>query len=311
MTDQSHEESIPGAQQILAALDRTGFILEYRLHQALKKLEFNSFLNHAFEDPDTGKSREIDVIASANNFVELPGGSKIIIDATIIAECKNYVDPLVVIGSNEGFGFQHAHPIITFDPLRIEFAKRRPRSHDELSRQLSLWNLPSHSTKGFIGSQLIKMHRKGGTWLASNDSVYDSIVYPLAKAVHAEETEARGSASDTWSLPTFAYHFPVLVTAGKVFAVDVVEDEAPSVNPVIWAPLVRHFSDRAFMMDVVTFDGIEGYVNERIFPLLDEVERILEDNLNFFNPEWLRQEYGKSSDPDFVKWLEDYRSSSE
>ena len=130
------------------------------------------------------------MIASATTVIETSDDdSKIIIDTTIVAECKNYSDPLIVIGRSEGRNFHHARPIITFDPLLIEFPNRHPEAKGGLDRVLSLWSLPSHNTKGFVGSQLIKMHRQGGSWQATNDSIYDAIIYPLFKAVKAEEAE--------------------------------------------------------------------------------------------------------------------------
>nr|BFE76700.1 hypothetical protein GCM10020092_100010 [Actinoplanes digitatis] len=36
---------------------------------------------------------------------------------------------------------------------------------------------------GFVGNQLIRMNLQGGRWRATNDGVFDSIIYPLAKAI--------------------------------------------------------------------------------------------------------------------------------
>jgi hypothetical protein len=188
VSDQNPPASLPAPQQILAALDRTGFILEYRLLQSFEKLGFTSFLNHPFIDPETKTSREIDVIASASSAIEtLAEDYRITIDTTIVAECKNYADPLIVIGRDEETSFHHAHPIITFDPLLFPFPDRSPEAKGALDQALSLWSLPSHNTKGFVGSQLIKMHRKNGAWQATNELVYDAIIYPLFKAVKAKK----------------------------------------------------------------------------------------------------------------------------
>ena len=313
MNDQNPQASLPTPHQILAALDRTGFILEYRLHQALEKLGFTSFLNHPFVDSDTGKSREIDVIASVSTAIETSDdNTKIIIDTTIVAECKNYSDPLIVIGRSEEASFYRARPIITFDPLLIEFPNRHPETKGELDRVLSLRSLPSHNTKGFIGSQLIRMHRQGGSWQATNDSIYDAIIYPLSKAVKAEEAETlQNIEEEAWILPSFIYYIPILVTAGTIFTVDVIEDQTPAVAPVSWAPLIRQFSEGPFLMDIVAYGAIEKYVEERVYPIHDDIEQALRKKLDLFNPEWLRRQYGEPDDPKFIAWLGEFKSHSD
>jgi len=307
--------SLPTPEQILSALDRTGFVLEYRVAQRLQGLGFDVILNDAFTDPDTGKSREIDVVASVTKNIHRDNLAKIIIDATLIIECKNYTDPVVVIGRGNDTRFHNDNdkPVITFDPLSFEFANRSPKDYGGLYVRLGIWKLPSHSTKGFIGRQLIKMRRHDGRWQATNDSIYDSIIYPLAKATESERTEVANSASDDvpqpWYLPTFTYTFPILVTAGNIFTVDVIPGGAPVVAEAQWVPLVRHFSKSSFMMDVVSFNCLATYVQQRVFPRLKEANETLASHIEMFDPEWLKQQYGESSDPVFMEWLEDFRSS--
>jgi len=152
------------------------------------------------------------------------------------------------------------------------------------------------------------MRRQGGKWQATNDSIYDSIVYPLAKAVQNARTEIgvrEGKDAPDWYLPTFTYIFPVLVTAGNIFTVEVVPDDAPIVTKADWVPLVRYFSDSAFLMDVVSFDSIGIYLQTRVFSLLNEASEALRSHIQFFDPKWLNQQYGESSDPEFLSWLQD------
>ena len=310
--DDARPPALPTPEQILSALDRTGFVLEYRVAQKLRGLDFETFLNHVFIDPETGKSREIDVIASATENIS-DAGIKVLADATLIIECKNYNDPLIVIGEN-GRNFYNRDPIISFDPLLIEFANRHIKERgSDLVADLEMWRLPSHSTKGFIGSQLVKMSRKSGNWQAANEAVYDSIIYPLAKAADYEGAEVKALVDEDdkpWSRPALMYIFPVLVTAGSIFAVDVVPHGAPKVTSVQWVPLVRYFGKGGFLMDVVSFDHIEKYVEQRIFPTLNDARQTLASHMQIFNPEWLQHQYGESSDPVFMAWLEDFRSSS-
>ena len=105
-------------------------------------------------------------------------------------------------------------------------------------------------------------------------------------------------------MPSFIYCIPVLVTAGSIFTVDVIEDQTPAVAPVSWAPLIRQFSEGPFLMDVVTYDAIEEYVEKRVYPIHDDIEQALRAKINLFNPEWLRREYGEPADPKLIASLE-------
>jgi hypothetical protein len=312
MADERQSSNLPTTDQIIAALDRTGFILEHRVYRTLRSLGFDSFLNDPFNDPETGKSREIDVVAIASRAIPSRGNTKLMIGAILMVECKNYADPLAIVGHDMGYSLQHAQPVMAFDPLAFKFASCDPDKHYSLDGKLKLWKRASHNTEGFIGTQLIRMHRQGGKWQATNDSVYDSIVFPLAKAVEAEEAAILEKNPDDqpWILPSINYCLPVLVTSGSIFAIDMTESEAPNVSLTPWAPLVRNFSNRSFMMDVVTYDAMEEYVKGRIFPLIDDVSKIVKSSLKLFDPVWLEKEYGGSADSDFNAWLEYFRSKN-
>jgi hypothetical protein len=119
--------SLPTADQILSALDQTGFVLEYRVAQALQKLGFYTYLNQPFTDPQSGKSREIDVLAETYNNVREDDLHKALINATLVVECKNYQDPLLTIGQGNQSMFHNDKPLITFDPLEFDFTNARRR----------------------------------------------------------------------------------------------------------------------------------------------------------------------------------------
>jgi hypothetical protein len=312
MSDEASD--LPTVDQILSALENTGFLLEYRVAQKLQELKFYAYLNHPFVDPESKKTREIDVLAEIYNNVREGGFPKVMVHASLIVECKNYRDPLLVIGQEDQKIYHNDQPIITFDPLQYSFARKHTGNSAGIRFELRLGDLPSNCTQGFIASQLIKMNRNHGSWQASNDSIYDSIVYPLAKASQNETAEIANVGDDDpdakpWHLPSFEYIFPILVTSAKIFAVDVVPNGTPTVRQVKWTPLVRYFSDGAFLMDVVSFDSLAEYVHSRVTPALEETKRAIASKIQFFNPEWLQEQYGESSSSEFGEWLDDSRSS--
>jgi hypothetical protein len=300
----------PSAEQILAALENTGFLLEYRVAQKLQELGFYAYMNHPFVDPDSGKTREIDVLAEIYDNIKNGDLAEILVHASLLVECKNYKDPLLLIGEPATTIFHNEKPIITFDPLQFDFPRRPGSSQLGIRFELRLGDLPSYCTQGFIGSQLLKMHRNRGVWQASNDAVYDSIVYPLAKADEYEKAWRGGEDLDEkpWDLPAFTSNFAVLVTSSDLFAVEMFPNRTPEVRQVGWAPLVRYFSESTFVVDVVTFSSLEEYVQSRIVPTLQETKDAIVNKMQFFNPEWLQNEFGEAPESEFGEWLHSFRA---
>jgi hypothetical protein len=168
----------------------------------------------------------------------------------------------------------------------------------------------------FIGSQLIRMNRNQGKWQANNNSVYDSIIYPLAKAVNQERAEIREGAFGSGDqdeamqrlMPTFYYIFPMLVTSAPVYTVDVTSEKTPLVTRAPWAPLTRHFKDGLFMMDVVDFNHLDTYLKERIFPSIEDARKAISEHAGVFDPEWLVAQFGQPSDATFNKWMSEFKA---
>ena len=312
MVNDGSAKGRPTPDEILAALDRTGFIFEYRVAQELRQVGLEAFLNFPFTDPDTGKSREIDIIAHLDDSVTAKGFS-VRVAAILVIECKNYEDPLIVVGEEQDTVYR-SDPVVTFDPLQLDFPKLSNR-YPSLLFNLKLWKRPSHSTKGFVGTQLIKMRRQSGRWQATNDSIYDSIVHPLFKATKEERSTIEANERDNPEdeierrlAPTLYYLIPALVTSGDVYTVDVTSNTTPTVAQAAWAPLTRHFDDGLFQMDVVGFSHIEKYLKERVIPVLEDAKKVMRSHMQWFNPEWLQGRYGTPSDVKFYQWLTEYNT---
>jgi hypothetical protein len=87
----------------------------------------------------------------------------------------------------------------------------------------------------FTGRQLLRLARQNKVWKADNNAIYDSILYPLAKAwsytidqvqKDKQEDEERHGI-ERWRFPWLYYFFPIVVTSGQLFVVDV-SDGNPS-----------------------------------------------------------------------------------
>ena len=231
----------PTADDIKDALNRTGFLLEYHVAQILRRREFSVNISRAYPDPETGKSREIDVFADIERDAKRQPVD-ITISAELIIECKNSSGPFVLVGDHgEDFVGMDDNVILSFDPLRLNFPKAM---HKAVEYDLHLDALPGAPVKDdFTGYQLLRINRQNGAWKADNNAVYDSILYPLAKAlfhrvdVNNEDDE---NVELQWRYPFLTYLFPIIVTSGQVFTVDVTSGE-PEVSEVKWARVKRSF----------------------------------------------------------------------
>jgi hypothetical protein len=313
MTEEVKEQN-PTSTEIIAALERTGFLLEQRAAQKFQAAGFAVSVNSAFPDSDTGKSREIDILAG---LYDSPDDAEVGSSASVIMECKNYAVPLIVIGKRRTrWAGTSQSPHLSFDPFTLGFPDQEFRSaSSELFRDRPI---DRTRNKEFIGSQLVRLDRHKGGWSADNSSIYDSILYPLVKAyryqidvVDSNERAKQDHNVESWEFPMLSYYLPGLLTAGDVYAVEVDRDDEPSVSQVKWAPLERVFNSRdlraTLRADIVGFAHLDEYI-EHVATMVHEARDILTANKNLFDPEWLLSNLGEPAHlDDFNAWLNYFR----
>ena len=296
----------PSDIEIMTALERTGFLLEQRVAKCLRDYAFETDIGKAYPDPDTGASREFDVYAVRDEDFEV-GKMSPLISVSLVVECKNTPNPFVVIGEKVADYWFTDPVLLSFDPIPYLYPDAQVSS---LGGQLRGPRPPAEDS--FMGSQLLRMSRKNGNWQADNNAVYDSILYPLAKAVDYEWksiTEIDLEAKNTpWIVPTpyVAYLIPVIVTSGPVYTVDACGDEA-EVSKVKWTRLRREFRTKGgsshLAADLVSFDWLAEYIEKRPLEVLTRARSVLTENARLYEPEWLLAEYGPPGKLDaFRKW---------
>jgi hypothetical protein len=331
---ESSSGQVPTTEEIVSALSRTGFILEYRVAQALRRLGYDASVSYAYPDPESGKSREIDVFATIDHDITRPP-VEIVLTGELIIECKNSFNPFVLVGERgQDRSYYDDSVMLSFDPLYLEFPGAKP--HNSIRANLKLARLPgSAGLEEFVGYQLIRMNQQNNIWRADNTGIYDSILYPLAKAwryrIRANTVEPQESAEEDegdeieeaeaeyeeeeeeeersfpdWDFLSLSYFFPIIVTAGPVFTVDVTGQE-PEVNEVKWARLKRTFSSKEMSTDLradlVAFRHFESYLEARVNKVLASAENVLATNIHFFDPEWLVSNLGE---PKYKRYFDDW-----
>ena len=309
----------PTPEDIETALNKTGFLLEHRVAQSLRKRQsFYVNIAHAYPDPESGKSREIDVLAAVDHDVTREPDVKIMINAELIIECKNSSGPFVLIGDHgEDFPWLNESVALSFDPLQLNFPKAADAT---VESNLKLDRVPGMATVDeFTGYQLLRLNRQNSVWKADNNAVYDSILYPLAKAwqhqlkLNEEELQEEIKESETgdWKYPSLTYMFPIIVTSGQIFVVDVTSGQ-PEINEAKWAKIKRTFKSKELSCDlradVVSFQHWEEYLDARIVKVVKSAHDVLAKNTHFFDPEWLSANLGEPEYSEyFHEWLNHVR----
>jgi len=307
----------PAPEQIIEALERTGFILEYKVAQILRSKKMTAYINYAYPDPETGKSREIDVLGSLEEDIKRPPVN-INLAVDLIIECKSSPNPFVLVGERRQEGLANSDfVVLSFDPYSLNFKDKKNRS---IKYELDLTSLPGSWQSGdYVGYQLIRMHQQSGNWKADNDGVYDSILYPMLKAWKYQITQLEKDEDHdeerypSWQTVYLDYLFPIVVVAGPVFTVDVTTNPA-EVKEVGWSTLKRTFHSEEsrdnLRVDVVSFDHLENYLDSRILKIAENAANTLRNNIHLFDVEWLTANLGEPENADYHKfWLNGVRAN--
>jgi hypothetical protein len=305
----------PAPSDVISALNRTGFLLEYQVAQVLRERGFTTYLNYPYPDPETGKSREMDVRAGMECHVKRQP-VEVYVSVDLVIECKNTPNPFVLIGER-GPHVQEFNEriLVSFDPLKLNFPDH---PYEAVRFTMKLDDLPGMLTEeDFAGRQLLRMNRVNGNWRADNNEVYDSVLYPLLKmSQHLTRRFFEDEDEDTiadWEYPNITFILPIIVTSGPVLTVTIT-DNGPLVDEVGWAALGRTFhSGRGFQrlrVDVVSFKHFDEYLRSRMIRVFESAQATIRSNIHLYDPEWLLANRGEPEDIDFFNsWLSSTRES--
>lgn len=240
----------PNKDEILDAIQQSGYLMEQEVATILEVLGFHVQTNWAFEDIEEGKSREIDVYA----FKQVFNTESLCINVILLCECKNNTHPFVFIGRNKGVVDRR------YGPMEYKFLKQEYTILSERDGLITERRVPAFWHLGFDrhhyyfqqttkAVQFCKIVRKGKSWVAQHGGIYDSLFYPLAKAVVSLRNEYKRYSS------TIALLFPIVVLNGNMYYVDSVAEnpEPVDVSHVTFVRELRADKVRGhFMLDVVT-----------------------------------------------------------
>jgi len=252
-------------EEMRDALSRSGYLLETRVDTLLKRRGFFAEPNTAYEDPETGKSRELDVHAiSAMNC----GRDRFdFLFRILIIECVNNPQPLVFFTKPPVAPVLHRDAIaLSGLPLKVWPEKGKWTQSVDLHRYLKMeeWH---HYCRGRTASQYCSFTRKGGgqssDWMALHEGSHFDTIKKLCDATHYfQEEHAHSWVWGVHEPVNLQIYYPILVVQGELL-------ELRSGRPAGAVSSVGHVQYR----QAVSARGSQRYhqidvVQERVLPKL-------------------------------------------
>lgn len=298
----------PSESEVLDAVEKAGWLLEQQAVRVLERRGFNPRPSWAFKDPDEPtSSREIDVWSYRRYFND--SDSKVTVAASILVECKQSEMPYCAIGHHLPEWRQKGNPNEHTLPVEFLPADFDPTDASVL-RYGYLWDVTGfrdatleHGQTNFRATQLTRLDHNGKKWSATNAGIFNSLVYPLAKAIHASKRGDRPQHS--WPLPNSPYfmkerqnrwsryvlRFPVVLISSPLYVIDASGDTT-AFSHEKWVRVQRHLESESvnglFEFDVVNKDAFIEYIEGVVEGLTLHVASAVEANpLRYTGEQWI------------------------
>ncbi|GHG08871.1 MULTISPECIES: hypothetical protein [Amycolatopsis] len=253
-------------EQILEALNSSGFIFEQRVSKRLEECGISNRTGVSYLDPDEGKSREIDIVGSFGIALDSAEGLTHI-DLDLIIECKSTMQPHVVFVRPWGPGDMAPPFEVNFEKIDEATSKsaKKKKYSDSSVRPfhgswmsfglLSAW-LPCRLDQIQRGVQLVRVERAAKKFVARN-ALFEMCMPPV-KAMLDRRSRASGDA----------IYFPACVVAGPIYTTSIKGPDEPILNKTkfccvqfenssSWAA----DSNGIHTVDLVSYDHIAEWVD--------------------------------------------------
>lgn len=263
-----------GNNEIIEALQRSGYLLESEVAKFLSQASFFVESNQVILDPITGKNREIDLIAEYYDWDNPIGKSKSCAKMRFVFEIKNNNTPFVLLTE-----YQFTPTIEDIDGLKEQMTIPEGIQYDSFE---SYYQELIHRQKFSIFTQYCSFQRKKEKSKELMAIHPDNVASGLDKIVQycevkLEEKEIIEEADG------YFRHFiniPVLLIAEDLFELHLTEDNQPTLKKVDSSMLISNYHNEnreptmAFVF-VVTKKGLKGFL-EYMLKLEKKVQTNLE-----------------------------------
>jgi hypothetical protein len=205
-------------KQMKDAIQKSGYLLEQRVEPILVEQGYYVQTNSVFPDPETGKSREIDISALSAIHVFKNGYNYIF--PALICECENNSQPIVFFTKESPVSFLH-HQEVKVSGIPVKFLKG-----DEFISlsEFTAMEKFHHYCKGPIATQYctFQLKKDKSSWIAIHNEEQHATFDSLIKALEYEIDKHFAG----WALPDEAkeeevniqIYFPLVILQGDLYS---------------------------------------------------------------------------------------------
>ncbi len=250
------------------AIKRSGYLIEQRIEKIILKEGFYVETNPVFPDPDTGKSREIDISAiSAKRLYKKP---LIYIFPKLLCECENNFQPIVFFTKESVIAFLHHYEVkVSGFPVKF-WEKDGYVSFSDFTKMEKF----HHYCKGKVATQYCTFFPPKGEkpWIAHHGDEQHDTLNTLIKMLEYEIAD-HYAGWDDWVLPRKAdeeniniqVYYPLLILQGDLYS-------ATTTKKGVSFKKVKHIQFRKesflpklnkkedYQIDVITKDYLQDYL---------------------------------------------------
>jgi hypothetical protein len=173
--------------EMTETLGRSGYLIESRLETVLKDAGYYVESNSAYPDPETDKSREVDLIAFRSLDPKPPGDRYDSFSALLTIECVNNPQPLAFITKEPRNRLYEEEFPVTGIPLMVD----EGASYKHVADLLEVQNY-HHYFRGRIATQYCSFTKKKGSsdkrWMAHHNEEQHNSFATLTKIFDWEKT---------------------------------------------------------------------------------------------------------------------------
>lgn len=277
----------PSHDDIMGALTESGYLMEQEVASKLEAIGYHVQTNVAFEDPDEGKSREIDVNAIQRIYFDEENKFGIFIQ--LLIECKNSSNPHVFITRNKNQADRNEpHSGIVF-PVSYEQVGKNDKGQAMHRRVPAFMELKLDEDHYYYRQaekavQFCRVDRKGAGWQANHGGTYDGIIFPLVKAFESRKSKLpKARDKDDWHYVWIL--IPTVVIRGDLFSVDSAS-AAPSPIETAHITLLREIKSKnlngKYLIEFVNENEINKFVQDKVEPFAAAIARIASEDMDGF-----------------------------
>lgn len=276
----------PTKEEILQAVQESGYLAEQEIATILEKNQFNVQTNKSFEDLDTKKSREIDVFATKNIYFNEK--NKIRIFVVLLCECKNNSNPFVFIGRNKNerdefhIPEEFSFPIMEYRKIIEQTNTTKKFKIVPAFRHFKLQKKTLFHKSKLKYIQFSNIVRKGSGWTANHEGIFDPILIPMIKSLMYYRKKNKTRVGE-WK--TIWLHFPVVVLNSDLLKIDSTRTNY-SLESEPYLSFIREMDadnmKGTYIIDFTNKKHFQDYLRKQVDNVANQVKNIIETKPDYF-----------------------------